>query len=42
MSALDFTSVFEMGTGVALKLYAPENFKNFILATLIKLLTLSN
>ncbi len=31
MSALDFTSVFEMGTGVSPKLYAPEIFQNLFL-----------
>jgi len=29
IDVLDFTSVFEMGTGVSLKLYAPEIFQNF-------------
>ena len=28
IDALDFTSVFEMGTGVSPKLYAPEIFQN--------------
>ena len=28
IDVLDFTSVFEMGTGVSPKLYAPENFQN--------------
>ncbi len=28
IDVLDFTSVFEMGTGVTPKLYAPENFQN--------------
>ncbi len=31
INVLDFTSVFGMGTGVAPKLYAPENFSNFFL-----------
>ena len=31
IDVLDFTSVFEMGTGVTPKLYAPENFSIFIL-----------
>ncbi len=31
IDALDFTSVFEMGTGVSPKLYAPEIFQNLFL-----------
>ena len=30
IDALDFTSVFEMGTGVSPKLYAPEIFQFFL------------
>ena len=31
IDAFNFTSVFEMGTGVAPKLYAPEIFQYFFL-----------
>ena len=31
IDVLDFTTVFEMGTGVSPKLYAPEIFNNFFL-----------
>ncbi len=33
IDALDFTSVFEMGTGVTPKLYAPESFQNLFLGS---------
>ena len=37
ISALDFTSVFEMGTGVTPKLYAPESFQNFYSCNQLKI-----